>query len=160
MTSVKPRLGKTYVTAEQLPWRATLGARLMRALTSRQPKTRHESCYRLSRGRQRLLLSSGQGWWKVPKMTKHSLSGIVFEHLRVLWKWTHHCLEGLQCRNWRGLFRGVAGTSRYPSRPNEPTSSPGVQQSWHADWCLQCPLQHAGPAACSTSNGIYSRRGD
>ena len=37
MTSVRPKLGKTFVTAELLPWRSTFGATLLRAMTSRQP---------------------------------------------------------------------------------------------------------------------------
>ena len=39
MTSVRPKLGKTYVAAEPPPWRAILSATLMRAMTSRQPVT-------------------------------------------------------------------------------------------------------------------------
>ena len=39
MTSVRSKLGKSYVTAEPPPWRATLGATLTRAMTLRQPVT-------------------------------------------------------------------------------------------------------------------------
>jgi len=107
MTSVRPRLGKTYVTTEQPPSRATLGTTLMRAMTSRQPKT--WKLLSICKGCQRLLLSSVQGWRKVPK---HDQALAKWHSL-----WTPSCsLKALynEKKNWRGypvegdFFKGLA----------------------------------------------------
>ena len=61
-------------------------------------------------------------------MTKRSLSGIqslnnfVFTESGEIIAW-----RGLQYRTRKGICHGIVGASRYPSRPDELTSSPGVQ---------------------------------
>lgn len=59
-------------------------------------------------------------------MTKHSLSGVQSLN-NFMFTERDDRLAGLQCRTRKGLFRGVASASRYPSRPDKLTSSPGIQ---------------------------------
>lgn len=83
MIILRSKMGKTYMTAELPLWRGTL--RTVHWWGQwRQDSQWHESCYRLARGRERLLLSGVQG-------------------LPVHWKWRDYCLAGLQCpwRRWR-----------------------------------------------------------